>query len=198
MRRTNHREQSLIFIDVGRYLLAENLHVVVYERRSEAGGVWNYTTIEDDFATPIYDELETNVPRSMMTYSNFPWNRNTSLFPKHEVVKQYLESYAAHLPINYNTEVSNARQIMVRRTLRWEITTRSACSKERTEVNHFDAMVVAAGNYDTIHEPVIEGLEDWKSWYPGTVSHSKTYRRPSDFRDKARASMKPEAPLLTV
>lgn len=49
-------------------------------------------------------------------------------------------------------------------------------------MQHFDAVVVAAGHYHAPNVPSIEGLADWKKAFPDRVLHSKLYRRPEAYK----------------
>ncbi|KUJ09940.1 uncharacterized protein LY89DRAFT_740352 [Mollisia scopiformis] len=100
-----------------KYLLAERdptsdasiFDVTVFERHSEIAGIWNFTSpTEDDFQTPMYPGLETNVPRTMMTYKYCPYLEDVSLFPTHDKIKQYLEDHSTDIGdyINLNSETT--------------------------------------------------------------------------------------------
>ena len=45
----------------------------------------------------IVDVLETNIPHTLMNYSDAAFPSGSSLFPKHVVVRQYLHDYAKDL-----------------------------------------------------------------------------------------------------
>jgi cation diffusion facilitator CzcD-associated flavoprotein CzcO len=47
-----------------------------------------------EFETPLYDNLETNIPKCLMAYSDKPFPADAPLFPKHGTVLKYLEDYA--------------------------------------------------------------------------------------------------------
>ncbi|KAJ3560402.1 hypothetical protein NP233_g10862 [Leucocoprinus birnbaumii] len=49
---------------------------------------------------------------------------------------------------------------------------------------HFDAVVVASGWYNTPNMPVIEGLEQWGQKFPKAIFHSRQYRYDSDYAGK--------------
>jgi cation diffusion facilitator CzcD-associated flavoprotein CzcO len=55
-------------------------------------------------------------------------------------------------------------------------------------MQEFDSVVVASGHYHSPNVPDIPGLKEWKSRWPERVSHSKTYRRPEDFKDQVRTA----------
>src|SRR5579871_4047717 len=47
-----------------------------------------------EFETPLYDNLETNIPKLLMAYSDKPFPADAPLFPKHGMVLKYLEEFA--------------------------------------------------------------------------------------------------------
>lgn len=48
----------------------------------------------------------------------------------------------------------------------------------------FDSVVVASGHYHSPRIPDIPGLKEWKQRWPSRVWHSKSYRKPDEFRGK--------------
>lgn len=135
--------------------------------------------------SPMYDHLETNIPRSMMQYSDFSFPDDAQLFPQREVVMRYLQAYAEevrHL-IRFSVEVLDVRHEVNGEHDRWKVTVKEMGTKCGTE-EIYDAIVVASGHYDVPYMPEILGLSAWAAKYPGTVMHSKAYRSPETFRDK--------------
>jgi len=105
-----------------RYLLEERLasaanpnqeifEVVIFEQNSQAGGVWNLTGSDDQFATPMYPACRSIVPIDLLQYSGISYDEDTALFPKNPSVAKYLLGYAHNLEtrglIRYKTEVLN-------------------------------------------------------------------------------------------
>ncbi|KAK6400163.1 monooxygenase [Oleoguttula sp. CCFEE 5521] len=43
--------------------------------------------------TPLYDRLETNIPRDLMGFSDLEWPDDTQLFPNHETVLDMPKMY---------------------------------------------------------------------------------------------------------
>jgi cation diffusion facilitator CzcD-associated flavoprotein CzcO len=141
-----------------------------------------------EFETPLYDNLETNIPKFLMAYSDKPFPTNAPLFPKHEMVLKYLEEYAEdvrHL-IRFQTQV---RDVRLRKddehggSDRWEVTVLDLRSRHATTAV-YDAVVVASGHYTVPHVPAIKGVGDWNEAYRGAIIHSKAYRKPDVFKDK--------------
>jgi cation diffusion facilitator CzcD-associated flavoprotein CzcO len=156
--------------------------VTIFEKQSHVAGIWNLNRL-----TPIYEGLETNVPRTMMEYKDFPYLPKTSLFPTHEKVEKYLESYSSDIRdcINLNSEVTMLTKVTNHDHEKWKlkITDTSTCSSRKVE-NFFDAIVVATGTFDTIHVPAEVAWTAWEKEYPGSVIHSKAYSNVRKFEGK--------------
>jgi cation diffusion facilitator CzcD-associated flavoprotein CzcO len=139
-----------------------------------------------ELESPLYDYLETNIPKPLMSYSDKPFSDDLPLFPHHEDVLKYLEEYAEdvrHL-ISFNTEVLEVTPASSQGERNgWMITSRDLrTSNNITE--DFDGVVVANGHYTVPSIPEIEGLHRWSGAYPGSIIHSKAYRRPENYTDK--------------
>ncbi|GMF63200.1 unnamed protein product [[Candida] boidinii] len=50
-------------------------------------------------------------------------------------------------------------------------------------VDLFDAVIVSSGSYDSPYIPEKNGLSAWNEKYPDSISHSKQYRHPRQFKD---------------
>jgi hypothetical protein len=200
-----------------RYLVAEKQfsRIEVFEQRDTAGGIWTYSplnVIDDDFTiprtkpttvpdtaihvdgcdhvqfvSPIYEFLETNIPHTLMNYSDQKFPEGTSLFPGHAVVKTYLNRYADDLrPILcLSTQVLGVHQAQGVNQPRWEVELLDLKTKV-TRKSGFDAVMVASGHYNDPFIPDIPGLAEFSTTNPGSISHSKFYRSPSQYQGKVR------------
>jgi len=156
---------------------------------------WHYRkgkTLEDSrvareptFISPMYDRLETNIPRCLMKFSDKPFPKDEQLFPGHESVLRYLEEHAEdvmHL-VQFNTQVLDVSRRFVDGKREWSVKTKKLISKKITEKN-YDAVVIASGHYKVPFVPEIKGIKEWNKAYPRTISHSKFYKTPSDYCGK--------------
>lgn len=149
--------------------------------------------------SPIYDLLETNIPHSLMRYSDKEFPQGSSLFPRHSVVLQYLKEYAQEINphISYQTQVLNIEKPGPSRSRPWTVEVLDLKANKVIK-DEYDAVVVASGHYNDPFIPDIPGLVEFDKAYPGAISHSKFYRRPNDFKDKVRMVVAPTQRLLTV
>ncbi|KAI9847953.1 MAG: monooxygenase [Sclerophora amabilis] len=186
-------------------------NIDIFEQRTTVGGVWNYTpetspgrsavpqTHPDGplerpvwtgnetqkkpcFFSPMYEQLETNIPHPMMQFSDLSFPEGSQLFPHHEAVMKYLERHAEEVYdlIHFATQVVDVQQ---EKNQRWLVRTEDLFSHEQT--NHvYDAVVVASGHFNVPFIPDLENISVWNKSYPGTIIHSKFYRTPDQFIDK--------------
>ncbi|KUJ18586.1 FAD/NAD(P)-binding domain-containing protein, partial [Mollisia scopiformis] len=190
-----------------KFLRAENSfsEIDVYERRSTPGGLWNHSAethgdgFEDripstsphvplehpaaggessgHYVSPVDDFMASNIPKTLMRYSDLKFSNDLQIFPSHEEILDCLQTYAEDVRglIHYNTQVTNV-----------ELLSTSTRDKSNEMIFHkvYDAVVVASGYYSIPQVPHISGLGQWKQTYPDTVIHSKYYRRPEPYAGK--------------
>ena len=107
--------------------------VLVEQERKEAA-----------FMTPMYDRLETNIPRMLMGFSDLDWPEDCQLFPRHEEVMEYIKRYSEdvrHL-ISFGTQVLDVR---LDTNKRWLVKTQEVAQDGRGKIDEqtFDAVVVS-------------------------------------------------------
>ena len=134
------------------------------------------------FVSPMYDQLETNIPHSLMAYSDDPSLAEDQLFPNRKAVLRYLNKYASsvkHL-IKFETQVTEV-QVLNGTSNAWQVSSRELTSGQ-TSVQLYDAVIAASGHYAVPYVPDIKGVKEWNEAYPRRITHSKFYRRPDNFK----------------
>ncbi|KAK7954029.1 hypothetical protein PG996_014915 [Apiospora saccharicola] len=192
--------------------------VTIFERSADVGGVWNYSTapptdwtkdtgapaqeeerqpstVQRDengkplFPSPMYDQLNTNIPAALMQFSDLSLTapEDRRVFPTRQRVQAYLQEYAADIrdQIRFSTIVLDVRpDDASTRTPRWHLRSRDLMAAddaaEKTEI--YDAVIVASGHYNEPHVPAVTGLREFVAAHPGVVRHSKQYRTPEPHR----------------
>lgn len=201
--------------------------ITIYEQQAQVGGVWLYSSNPVDgtpipqtsalappdpplgrgkedgrpiFPSPMYEKLNTNIPHTLMQYSDLPFTDDEGrtveqdgdlrIFPEREVVQRYLVDYAEELRylIRFSTSVSQVRLRKIATVDgsekdQWDVTSRDLMTG-RGETETYDAVVVASGHYSTTYVPDVEGIRQFDQRYPGVISHSKTYRTPERYTGK--------------
>ncbi|PVH81033.1 FAD/NAD(P)-binding domain-containing protein [Cadophora sp. DSE1049] len=180
-------------LTAAKYLLAERIEtdpdnsffeVTVFERKKQAGGIWNQTLADDLYATPMYPSCNTNVPRSMMQYDGVPYPPHTPLFPRNSVVKDYLHEYAKSLEsknmVRYNSEVTLVKHGQKDYHRKWKIDVKVTTTGS-VKTFWFDCVVVALG---TFTQPSVPAMFEVQRTGGGTIMHSKQYRSAKEFSNK--------------
>lgn len=195
-----------------RRLAAEGFRVTIYERRKLPGGVWNYTKDSDTtsidsllmtawnrwsegsnrrptFASAVYKDLQTNFPRQLMELQDHAW-AHQPLFMSHSLVYSYLLDYAKQMP--RNVQIRGDKEVVdlyyAEATEGWKLTFRDV-STNTTVTKDYRAVVVAVGVFDKPFIPELGGLREWSQRWSGSLSHSKNYRNPDNFRRKVSMSL---------
>ncbi|KAF2438849.1 thiol-specific monooxygenase [Karstenula rhodostoma CBS 690.94] len=144
-------------------------------------------SITQVFPSPIYDALETNIPHTLMNYTDKPFPTDCPLFPPFDTVKRYLEEYAGDIRshLKLGTQIERVRLITgagvqnTKWTLRYiDLTSGTSCEES------FDAVVCASGHYSDPFIPDIPGISEFDANHPGVISHSKYYRSPRPYANK--------------
>ncbi|KAI9807203.1 MAG: hypothetical protein M1825_005921 [Sarcosagium campestre] len=195
-----------------KYLLAERCfdRIDVFEQRDSVGGVWNYHPDPDRascpipqnspdmrpsrplhdgssliFQTPMYENLETNIPGSLMQFSDLTFPFSCQLFPRRETVLQYLKDYAEEVMhhVLFSTQVLDIQRETSQNRDRWRLTAKDLVSQAKRE-DIYDAIVVANGHYNIPFVPDILNISKWNESHPGTIQHSSSFRTTEDFKGK--------------
>lgn len=189
--------------------------IEAFEEREDIGGVWLPGAPSSDNAdepppTPMYDSIFTNLPHPVMCYPSFWFPPETFLFPKAQVVEDYLKRYSAQFNLAPHIHVSTSvvetqwtgKQWCVKTQKKRKGTTspseRSNGSIENgvdnnVQINHYDKLVIANGHYHVPFFPPIPGLESWRE--AGRVTHSAWYRNPDSIL-KSRPGHRPNRVLV--
>ncbi|TLD21180.1 hypothetical protein PspLS_08834 [Pyricularia sp. CBS 133598] len=195
-----------------KYLVAQKAfaEVVVFEQAAEVGGVWNYSKNPSStlhvpqtspscapdppvfpdkggpavFPSPMYDLLHTNIPRTIMGFKDLDFPESVA-FPHRDEVQAYLVKYSQdvrHL-IKFSTIVRDVRLRQETGKEQWDVKTESSTGG-KSQLETFDAVVVASGHYSTTYMPRIPNIEDFHKAHPAVITHSKTYRSPNIYSGK--------------
>jgi thioredoxin reductase len=169
----------------------------IFEQNSFIGGQWNYNPDGTSESTAVYKNLKTNLPCSVMQFSDFPFPNNhpesyVSLKEMQEYLIAYSEKYQLSKYILLNTKVDSIDETF---TVIYTIPIKSdgelpkRVNQNLIEKNdnyavyseQFDAICVANGHYSEVYIPGdIPGLN--QSTFP--IIHARSYREPEPYRDQ--------------
>ncbi|DBA97633.1 TPA: Flavin-containing monooxygenase FMO GS-OX5 [Trebouxia sp. C0006] len=153
-----------------RELLREGHQVTAFEQNHNVGGIWDYQEeceTEDLLGrnpnrrhvhSSMYSSLRTNLPRQIMSFSDFPFipevmgdrSHDSRRFPSHTEVQAWLEVFAAKFQlrqhISFNSQIVSLRPITsaasnsgselpasVKTAPRWKLTVQTAASKHAAQ-----------------------------------------------------------------
>ncbi|KAF7303676.1 Dimethylaniline monooxygenase [Mycena indigotica] len=150
---------------------------------------------------PLWESLKSNAPSPVQQITELPWPQGTPWQLPHRLLARYLRAFASFHGINnndgnpdisYNTRVElvERRHDEAGNEHGWRLTLKqleritSQKVKATWWTEDFDAVVVATGRYNAPSLPRIKGLKEWATKFPGSVSHSRQYRRPESFHNE--------------
>jgi dimethylaniline monooxygenase (N-oxide forming) len=159
-------------------LLDEGLEPVVFEQRSEIGGLWNYHEELPDGGGVVYRSLRTNTSKQTLAFSDFPLPEKLPDFPHHTDVLRYLQNYVAHFGLQQYTQLNTVVK-SVEPADQWEWTVRTRTG-DTTSTETFAAVIVCSGRDRYPALPNIPGSDT----FTGEILHSSRYKGPEDFAGK--------------
>lgn len=156
-----------------------------FERYDNEDNNQNGMKKEASFLSPLYERLETNIPRGLMGFKDLNWPQDSQLFPKHETVLGYIEEYGKDVKdmVAFETQVVGVQATSPEYGGSWRVKTRHLRSG-KTHEEIYDAVIVANGHFIVPNIPDIFGIKEWNEKYPGAITHSKYFRNPEDFTGK--------------
>ncbi|CAI8504420.1 unnamed protein product [Hanseniaspora opuntiae] len=188
-------------------------NIRAYEKRADFGGLWNYVkplisneTVQEAplvnssyrikpiktlseqkyvFDSAVYKNLDTNVPKYLMEYNNYPFPENTPLFPTRDTVLEYLKSFSKGYEehVSFNTEVLDVVYDKESKKYKAKILEYPFLDQQKATWDpvEYDSVVIASGNYDAPHIPNKEGIKEWFNKYENSIIHSKNFDSPEQF-----------------
>jgi cation diffusion facilitator CzcD-associated flavoprotein CzcO len=147
--------------------------------------IWPKCAAVPLFSNPMYDHLNTNIPKGLMKYSDQDFLSESLLFPTREDVQDYLLRYAQDIRylITFSTQIEDVSLYHGDGQDRWSLLARSTITGEATNID-YHAVVIANGHYSVPFIPSVPGIEAFRNAYPSIISHSKIYRSPQSFTNK--------------
>lgn len=103
-----------------KYALANGLKPLVLERRTEIGGVWNYS--DDPATTTVMKSTVSSSSRMVTEASDFFMDENVGHFMHHEEVLKYLKQYARNFELEKHIQVGCCVSRVRKIGSEWEIT----------------------------------------------------------------------------
>lgn len=153
-----------------RELKDRGIYFDAYETRSEVGGLWQYSNIDDPHG--LYHSLHTNISKKSMEFSCFPMPKSYPDYCHHTLIAKYLREFATYYDLErhifFNTKVEKAERL---NDGLWRITSSHGCKL-------YDALIVANGYHSSPISPSYSGT------FSGDIIHSSEYNDPYSYRGK--------------
>lgn len=177
-----------------RELQREGHRVTTFEKSDKLGGLWAYDPrVESNplshevVHSSVYSSLRTNLPRVLMGFSDFAFEReygDPRVFPGHEEVLVFLNDFATQfgivVSVRFNSEVVRVERVD-ERVDQWVVEwKRVEEGRVILEDEFFDAVIVCIGHCTVPRVANIPGIKNW----PGNQIHSHSYRVPEPFKDQ--------------
>ncbi|KAG5356298.1 Thiol-specific monooxygenase [Yarrowia sp. B02] len=192
-------------------LLAENYFgkITAYELQPAPGaGVWNYNGLTRPtpyipctsdtpseplehkadgsvvFYNPMYRDLNTNLPHMLMAYKDFPFPEGVDLFPRREVVKQYVSDYAREVETHFKFEtmVTGLKKTGDKWLVDSKYVGPHAKANVQPEMETFDYVIVCTGHYSHPFIPDVPGLREYAKTHQ--VLAAKYFDNPDSYVGK--------------
>ncbi|KPP71664.1 dimethylaniline monooxygenase-like, partial [Scleropages formosus] len=167
---------------------------VVYELSKRIGGTWVYEErvgVRNDglpILSSMYRDLRTNIPKEVMSFPDFPFDKHLPSFVHHTEVRKYLEQYCDHFHlrdhIQFGTIVDLVKPKKVKdgwHGLAWDVTTSNGLDPSTSVTEEFDAVMICNGHFFDPYIPPIPGMDK----FSGMLMHSHNYRSAEPFAGKS-------------
>lgn len=144
--------------------------------------------------TACYYDLTNNTSTPCLGSSDFPWPEGTPYFVSHSVVQNYYQNYVTHFGLDEHMHLNTALDALVKRGNKWELTLTRAITSGNEQVSirqyqaAFDGVVLATGQFQNPVIPIMDGLQEYASLFPGKIIHSKQFKRTQDLENKVNKS----------
>ncbi|KAI8481950.1 hypothetical protein Bbelb_403120 [Branchiostoma belcheri] len=164
--------------------LEEGLQPVCFEQHDDLGKQAQ-TALHTHQGAAMYRSLITNSSKEMMSFSDFPFPKDTPPYLPYHRVYTYLQDYAQHFDlkehIRFGTQVSRIQKTEdFDETGRWEVRTVQTGHGNGEQKEIFDAVMVCNGVFARPYVPDVPGLSD----FAGVTMHSQEYRTAQQFTGK--------------
>ncbi len=144
--------------------LEQGLEPVVYESKSELGGLWHPAT------GSTWVGMKTNISILTSVLPDFPWDQNSNEFPTQQEMFEYLCNYAGKYQLRQFIRFNCAIQLLEQNGKDWQISTVDF------GVESYEFVIIASGIFSKPHMPVEP------SSY--SVMHSSEYKTPAQVAGK--------------
>jgi dimethylaniline monooxygenase (N-oxide forming) len=153
-----------------KHLLAAGQEATIFEIGTKIGGLWVYEN--DSGRSPAYRSLHINSEASVSCFRDFPFPKDTPLYPNTTRMERYFNDYADHFDLRRRIRFKSKITSVTPQDGRLRVVIEGGQSET------FDGVVAATGHQSIPrHPPQVEGFK-------GEYLHSNNYRVPEPFAGK--------------
>ena len=146
---------------------------VIFESKSKIGGLWS------ENASGCWSSLHTNLSKYTCSFSSFPWDKNSDIFPDQLSLYSYLESFnQTFIDQKYIRFETKVTKLSKSNTNEYNITSIDKEGLMSSEI--FKYVIIATGIFNKPYIPKISGLNTFK----GRILHSNEYKESNSFVDQ--------------
>jgi dimethylaniline monooxygenase (N-oxide forming) len=155
--------------------LEDGLDAFLFEQSADTGGQWS----RFPGRSGVWDSLSTNSSKYVTVFSDWDHEPDTELYPKHTVIREYLDRYRDHFGLDDHIRL-NTTVHALDRAAGGGYTLSYSPAGEEARIAHFHRVIVATGRFNKPHRPVLPGLDLFKA----SVSHAFDYRSSARLENK--------------
>lgn len=159
-----------------KYLKAQGFISTIFDAADSIGGQWNARNPRSG----VWTGMSTNTSKVMTSFSDFPHDASTPVYPSATQMQEYLVRYATHFGLNEHLRL-NTRIDRIERDPNangWNV--RSNSHERGFYAESFSHVVVATGRYNRPVGPRVAGIQNFRG--TGGVTHSFHFQDAEKYR----------------
>jgi len=159
-----------------RWLAANGFDPVIFEQSDGLGGQWHGAAAHSG----VWPAMRTNTSRVMTAFSDLEYPAGTSVYPKNQDVRSYLQRYAEAFDLTSRIRLQSQVDRLARSSdgKGWQVDVRSSDGTRQSAT--FAKVVVANGRHRKPQTPTVPGLDQFSGRLGAT--HTFAYKSPERYR----------------
>lgn len=181
--------------------------VVLFDRKKSIGGAWyydadlkkySYPTVPSTdpngtelyrktspsphiYVSPLYKRMETNLVERLMEFKDLPIESKEGRFKLRSEIMSYLKKYAETIPGAVDLRLNFSVEEVSKNGTEWNIVATDLVNNRTTD-EKYDFVIVANGHNELPYIPDVPGLREWSHADPDSITHSKYYDVPDQYK----------------
>lgn len=152
-----------------KYCIKEKLDCTLFEKSNNIGGVWNY---KENKNSGMLKNTYTSSSISYLNPLDFPFPKETPLFPHNSIIYNHLLKYVKHFKLKKYIYLSTTVQKIIKLKDKWHIL---FLKNNKISKEYFDKVIICTGVHQ---EPNIPVDPIFKNFYnSNNIIHSSKYEK---------------------